>query len=779
MKRIIFCIVFLLNVLTIQAKENLYEYDVNNPGLSKSINLVEDEAAPYERIEFNATTVLGPHENFDYYERPGISFRVDTTFFRGKEDLFLVVEHMDRNLSYIEVTYDATLAGDQRANPAFTKSRDAVGYTCLGTGKSRKAIFRLESPTFQHRQKSGADITIRGVNSLTKLTLKKTLKKNEWKKVAESIPTDVKEKVILSRPLELVMIAGADVRRIENLPQAMKKMSELCPLMKILGFNTIESYVKWNFVEREKGHFDWHYYDAVVKKAQTYGFKWYPAIIVGSAYTLPKWYYESPENEGYVCLEHNQGNNIQSIFYGNHIPYVKAFLNEFGRHYEPMNVCRGVRLGPSGTYGESQYPAGGNWGYDWQREHIHIGWWAGDEQASVKFAEYLQKKYTNINALNNAWNEEYRSFSEIQTFVPQFAESDRKRKDFVDWYMQAMTDWSEDWAVWSRDAMPNTKIYESAGGWGFVESGTDYTDQTISMKKINGGIRATNETDSYVQNFYATRMLSSAARFYSVPFGTEPASTGSAKGVAGRIYNILVNNGQHLFFYSGNIMNVNNGIKQWLKLAPLLDQRQEPFIEVAALYPDTKSKLDDGVFRNLYSFPFNNRVAALRQYLDFDFCSERMILDNALEQYKVLVFLWSNVVEADVLKKIDEWIQNGGTIIYPYSKKMPLHTVEGDYSIFYKWQRGGTGKGQVVFDYGEREPAQRYAHFVKKQLLDMPTLASETRRMLLVEKPFNVFTSVLINGKMAILNYNDDPVKVTIPDFGNLSIQPYDIKLIH
>ena len=48
----------------------------------------------------------------------------------------------------------------------------------------------------------------------------------------------------------------------------------------------------------------------------------------------------------------------------------------------------------------------------------------------------------------------------------------------------------------------------------------------------------------------------------------------------------------------------------------------DPVIEVAVLYPDTKSKLDDGVFRNLYAFTFNKRAADLRSHLDYDFCNQ-------------------------------------------------------------------------------------------------------------------------------------------------------------
>jgi len=298
------------------------------------------------------------------------------------------------------------------------------------------------------------------------------------------------------------------------------------------------------------------------------------------------------------------------------------------------------------------------------------------------------------------------------------------------------------------------------------------------MARIKGGIRCTNETDSYAQNFYATRMLSSAARFYGVPFGSEPAGFGSGRGIAARIYNILVNNGQHLFFYESNLLYNDQGTDQWLELAPLLDQRAEPVIDVAVIYPDTKSKLDDAVFRNLYAFTFNERVAALRPRLDFDFCSERMILDGALERYKALVFLWSDVVEAAALNKIDEWVRAGGAVIYPYWAAMPLTTVEEDAAVYNRWLRGETGNGKVIFDRGDRVPAHRYADFIAKQLEAMDNLDPRTLEMLRAQKPPEVYISALATGSFAVLNYNDAPVEVTIPGIQTATVKPYGIKIL-
>ncbi len=37
----------------------------------------------------------------------------------------------------------------------------------------------------------------------------------------------------------------------------------------------------------------------------------------------------------------------------------------------------------------------GVWGYKGRWQHMHIGWWAGDKDASPKFRKYLKEKYIN------------------------------------------------------------------------------------------------------------------------------------------------------------------------------------------------------------------------------------------------------------------------------------------------------------------------------------------------------------------------------------------------
>ena len=170
----------------------------------------------------------------------------------------------------------------------------------------------------------------------------------------------------------------------------------------------------------------------------------------------------------------------------------------------------------------------------------------------------------------------------------------------------------------------------------------------------------------------------------------------------------------------------------------------------------------------------------MRSHLDYDFCSERMILDGALQQYKVLLFLWTDIIEADALDAIDNWVRQGGTVIYPFwvRSRMRLQTIEGDYSVFKRWLNGDTGKGKVIFHTETGEPVHRYSNFIKKELLQMDNLDPLTLKMLTVEKPLNVYISALKNGTLAVLNYNDDVKTVTVTGQKSVQMNPYSIKII-
>ncbi|MBQ8897323.1 MAG: family 14 glycosylhydrolase [Clostridia bacterium] len=664
-----------------------------------------------------------------------------------------------------------------------------AGWTMCNTGKTRLGAYLWEANETDLGK--APEVSVRGVPTLTSLWMVPGRDGDIIARAKETRvkPEEVKVPFELSRPMQLVSTVGDhsfDCYK-DELPDTLDRMAELVPKMRSLGFNGIESYVRWDMVEEEKGVFDWSYYDAVINRGAEFGMKWFPLIIGGSAYALPEWYREGePGFEGFVCLEHGIENNCPTIFNEQQTPYVEKYLHELGRHYNSWgDKVFGCRLGPSGNYGESQYPASGNWGYKRKKEHMHIGWWANDRMAHVKFAAAMEKKYGDIEKLNAAWGDSFGAFEEVKCFLPVMTDNRRKRKDFVDWYMDEMTDWCNRWAVWVREEMPDLDIYQSAGGWGYTECGTDFTDQTRGMVPVSGGIRATNEDESYELNFAITRMLSSAARFYGVKFGSEPAGFGTVRSVMNRLYNIIINNGSHLFYYYPNITDSELGSQRWLEHAPLLDQRSEPHIQVAALYPDTQSKLSDGCIRYLEGSSFFSQVCPLRRHLDYDFCSERMVADGALDRYKVLVLLGRNhegdFIEKDTLEAIDAWVHRGGIVICPVlqsnNTRGPM-TVEGDQTVYRRWASGDTGEGRVFLPNVMREPLEDYIDAIDEILRSLEDLSPLTKKMLTADHPRGVYLSALESGKICLYNDLLRPAKITFASGETVEMEPVSIRIV-
>lgn len=651
------------------------------------------------------------------------------------------------------------------------------GYTRLNTGATRSAWFELGvAPT-----PGSWTISLTGADHVVELRVLPPQDAAAWTAKAAAVPRKVTPMVVLKRPMDLVTSAGVDVRGgMEALDESIDALNDLAPLAKVLGFNGIEAYVSWKRLEPvAEGQFDFSFYDAVVSKLAEYDLKWFPLLIVGSAYALPEWFMKSEDNVGMVCLEHGISNPVQSICYEPHRRHVTRVLQAFGKHYEPMGVLQGVRLGPSGNYGESQYPAGGNWGVEGGKMHIHLGWWAGDKYAQADYRKFLAARYGDIAQLNSAWETAYASFDEINPRMPEQMLSPTERIDFTTWYTDTMTNWCEWWALETRKALPNTPIYQSAGGWGFRESGTDYSAQTKSMKLIDGGIRLTNETDSYEQNFYATRLAVSAAKHYGIPLGYEPASSHTGRGIAGRLYETLNTDGHHFFTYFGNVMGSDFGIAQWLRYAPLLDERAMGRTSVAIYYPETVNQLEDGAFRFLYAWGFNPRAAAIRRVTEVDYLDDRLIGDGFLKDYRVLVFAWGTVLPDAVLKEIDAWVQAGGTVIYPSFPRGGLAGLSGDDTIFDAWSDGKTGKGTFSRFRGDMEPNELYGDFVRKVLSEKQVLPPVEQKLLAVKRPEHTFFSVLESGKIAALNYDAEPVTLELGDGKTVEVPGYGIEFFN
>ena len=720
------------------------------------------------------------------YERVSAALRMAPRAFKATERWVVAVSFLDKGAGILSALLELGDTAD-KTSQTLSPTRQAC-YTRLNTGMERRAYFEFLFPS-DVSEATPLTLVLQGFSEIGDIFLLSNPTPDFWENCRRSIPTTVTPMVTFRRPMQCVISAGLAVTaQREHLNESLDALRELAPLARVLGFTAVESYVPWNSIEpNREGEWDFSVHDAAIPILQQYGLKWFPLLIVGSAYALPRWFRDSDDHVGMVCLEHLRANDIESVFTEPHQRHVQRYLRAFGEKYEPMGILEGVRLGPSGNYGESQYPAGGNWGPEGKQMHIHIGWWAGDRPAVENYQKWLAQRYNEIAALNAAWGTSFTAWEEILPRIPEHMETARERVDFTQWYTDAMSNWCDFWAKTARAAMPNTVIFQSAGGWGFREAGTDYVAQARSMRDIgNSGIRLTNETDSFEQNFYVTRLANTAARYYGIRYGTEPASSHTARGVVARLFELITGNGDHFFTYYPNLMAQPPAVEKWLTYAPLLDERARPRVEVAVYYPETMNQLEDGAFRHLYAGGFYYRAAALRRVCDLDYLDEQLIREGALTRYKVLAFVWGDKAPADVLAAVDAWVKDGGVVIYPSFPRTPLTSLEGDAAIFQRWKTEETGKRFFLFS-GDMEPPSHYATFMRAVLRGdkgegsralYRRLHPATRLLVDVSWPEHVFGAVLEDDTLWILNYRDDRVVLPLLSQRILILEPYSITRI-
>ncbi len=706
------------------------------------------------------------------YGTPEWSFCFKTPFLQTWDKLFLEVEFLDEGMGVIQ---PRLLSCDAFSGEWIEPCR-AVSFTRLNTCQVRHAVFEFNVPAIDWMKTANVHLKISGLQYLLSLSALQAVSPERWSELQEQIPVQVMAAVHLKRPIRINCTVGIpDVGNPPSLEQSLDNIREYAPLAKVLGFTSVECFVRWDMIEPQQGQFDFSHYDRIVEAIRRYDLKWFPNLVITSAFALPTWYFDSSEYAPFVCLEHETVNQSPNIWNSANLEHVKRVLDAFGAHYGPQGVLEAVRLGPSGNFGEAQYPAGagGALGYQGKKMHAHIGWWAGGVHAQRDFQQFLLNRYGEIEALNAAWEEQYTSFKEVAPHLPETYRTRRGRLDMTEWYTASMVRWCDTWARAARQAMPDTMIYQSAGGWGYRESGTDFSALAESMKGIAGGIRLTNETDSFEQNFYATRMAASAARLYDVSLGYEPAGSHSAHGVGARFFSMITTNGDNLYTRHGVLFTQPLAVERWIREYPLLDLRAKPLVDVAIYYPETMSQLDDGAFRSLYGWGFNPRAAEIRRRIDVDFLDERLIRAGFLDRYKVLVFCWGNVIERDVQQSIDHWLRSGGVAVYPARNNQ--ETVEGDTSVFAAWEHGDTGSGKFWRFQGDMEPISLYGDYVEKALRETTGIHPWTRAALATNRPPRVFLCVLENGTFLALNYNETSATIELPGQFNATLAPFSI----
>lgn len=610
----------------------------------------------------------------------------------------------------ITLEYDS-LGGDT-PDFLYKESEEQWGGWLAGANKWKKAVFYLETPGLKNRQNLGADFRLGGALLFVR-EVQITVHKPETPKESGPSLGKVHRRAKIGKGGELI-VGGFDPARKGDGKKQVRALMSALPALKALGVTSHEGYVRWNLCEPEQGKYDWSVYDTFVDLYKKTGVKWVPFLIVGSAYSLPDWFYKQPGAQGYVCLEHGEQSDVQSLWNPALREHVARFIQAFCEHYRDTGVIESILLGVTGNYGEAIYIATGN---DWTADthgkyHTHEGFWAGDPFAQESFRKWLTTKYGDLNGLNAAWKTQITDINAVKPFLKKDAPSDRAWIDFLDWYIGSMTDWCRFWLQETRKNFPNGEIYLCTGGNGNPDHGSNFGDQCKVAAAVHGGVRITNEGSNYEGNFALTRWVAAAGRQYGAYFSFEPAGDVNSIGVITRVYNATASGARGLHYYYPNLLNSEKASENFARWGKEFKQRK-PIAELAVYYPETFIKLEA---KN----EFIDNLKAFRDCFDFDYMSDEQILDGGLSRIKALILVQGNVSEAKVWEKITEWVRSGGLLTYPDGMGK-LRTVEGDEGAHEALLGAGAnlGSGRVLTFAGQGDNAA-YRGFLARQLPRAP-----------------------------------------------------------
>lgn len=558
--------------------------------------------------------------------------------------------------------------------------------------------------------------------------------------LAAGPPTCAKQgpPVRIGAGLQLI-VGGFDPSSRADAARNAEALDRAVPRLKALGVTSHEVYVRWNLCEVAPIKWDWSVYDRYLDVYKKHGLKWVPFLICGSAYSLPDWYYKKPGSQGYICLEHHEECDVQSLWNPTLRQHVAAFIKAFCEHYRDTNTIESILLGITGNYGEAIYPVTGN---DWTADvhgkyHTHPGFWAGDKYADASFQTWLARKYGGSDRLRDAWGGTVSDLTKAHPFLRRDAPNERAWLDMADWYIGSMTDYAR---FWLRETRKNFKgdIYLCTGGHAPAEHGSDFGDQCKAAAEFGAGVRITNEASDYKLNFALTRWVASAGRQYRAYFSFEPAGGVDANGVIARIYNATASGAKGLHYYYGNLFDSEAHHANFVKFGGEFKQRS-PRAETAVYYPETDLKLNGGDYLGM--------VMPLRDRFDFDYQSDHQVQDGGLHEYKALVLIHGNTSEEKVWRAILDWVRKGGTLFYP-EQIGRMRTPEGDDSVhdLLFGPNAKLGLGHVQ-SFPFRGTSVQYRDAVTKALQGMrsPIRALPEPRILLTPKMDGVEDGVFVS----------------------------------
>ncbi len=419
-------------------------------------------------------------------------------------------------------------------------------------------------------------------------------------------------------------------------------------------------YLAWCISEKEKGVWDFAYYQENARRLHQSGLQY---DVFCWVHFPPKWAVEGVDFTPYVDLESGQPTRQVSAWDPN-LPHI------YGRYYAELKEHLGdqidfLRVAYPSEYGEIGYPNGmTNWLVP--QVYPHPGYWCADRYAKADYQKVFLARYGSLDALNRAWGTGFATAEEI-TFpavkgnltakkarVPANIQARRYWLDFVNWFQDHVNRCFREISRVVRRNFPDKK---QIGSLGYGSEKVCYGNDTSRHVKMLHTERVSAQTPGAI-GYFATRRVSSACHFYHTGYYTEPPGDVDPMDEVKRIWMDASNGAQVYFDYP---QNLKRAIPEFIKYKIHLNGRRS-LTDVAYFFPSSSFWLEPDMDWPTHTYAV---AEALRNQLDFEIIDELMIQDGALDAMGIHTLVWveGNLVADKTLSAVHHWIERGGSLI--------------------------------------------------------------------------------------------------------------------
>ncbi len=449
---------------------------------------------------------------------------------------------------------------------------------------------------------------------------------------------------------------------------------ERMAILKRIGVFADCDYQAWSMVEPQPGKWDFSRYIKTAQLVKKAGLDYIPFCWV---HYPPQWYLDSPDFVPYRCAEHCE-DLIQLS------PWSPKVWEVYRSYYQAQKKAMGdyigwIRVATPSDYGEIGYPAGMT---SWlvPQKHAHAGFWCGDKYAVADFQSQMKSKFKTLKALNARWGTAFKQWDHVtqpvtlddaarkQAWNSKKSTDMRRWLDFMDWYNGFWVRFVPGLCGVIRESYPKNQQIVSIG-YGAEKNyfGNDVTRLVQMAKKTKIALQTPGNV-----SYYSQKRVSTACRFYGVPYYTEPPGDVQPNDEMRRLYNDIANGISVFFDYPPNMDRVRPQLKEYKDFMT----GAQPVVDFAIFNSTINFRLEDD---GAYPGPAYLLGEGSEQY-DYDVVDETLINDGVLKHYRVMAYVYGNTTEQSSLKKIAEWVKQGGALIT--SQMGTVSSVEGGSSVW-------------------------------------------------------------------------------------------------